>query len=160
MITLTGSVLCEVKNRLIGGLWSMRRMAPVCWFGSIALIVPFCISLFAMKCFGISDDLPNFVIYANKLVIIRIYWLDNWTEHKMHNHLPDGVSNRNIQTMRPKWSKCRSGWTRKEITHFIRTFQITLRNEHTSTPLVLCCIKSQNCSYFDSNELMIIFVSF
>lgn len=60
--TLTGSVFFDVKNRLIGGLWSIRRMAPVCWFGSIALIVPFCTNLFVMKCSGISDNLPNFVI--------------------------------------------------------------------------------------------------
>lgn len=64
VITLTGSVFFDIKNRFIGGLWSMRRMAPVCWFGSIALTVPFCTNLFVMKCFGISDDLLNFVIYA------------------------------------------------------------------------------------------------
>lgn len=40
---------------------------------------------------------------------------------------------------------------------FLNTFP---KWKYTSTPLLLFCIKSQNCSYFDSNELMIIFFVF
>lgn len=62
LTTLTGRVFCEKRNKFNGGLWSIRRIAPACWFGSMNLIVPFCKTFFVIKCFGMSFDLVNFVI--------------------------------------------------------------------------------------------------
>lgn len=66
LFTLTGRVFCDANNRFNGGLWSIRRIAPAFKFGSIALILPNWMILFVMKCFGISFDRPNFVIYKRK----------------------------------------------------------------------------------------------
>lgn len=65
-LTLTGRVLCDAKNKFNGGLWSIRRSAPAVKFGSIAWILPNWMTLFVIKCFGISFGRVNLVICAKE----------------------------------------------------------------------------------------------